>query len=56
MHGDLYTDFDVTVTGTLAAGQKHKLDRNRTVRIGSGGVEHSFETLNGDIKVVKYGK
>lgn len=56
LHGDLYTDFDVSVTGTLAAGKSHRLDRNRTVRVGAGGIEHSFETLNGDIKVVKYGK
>jgi hypothetical protein len=63
MHGDAFTDFDVTGVATAPEvrrsedGNRYRIsDRKRTLRVGTGGVEHQFETLNGSIKIRKYGK
>jgi hypothetical protein len=63
MNGDVYTDFDVQpvtipVKGDAAkeGGHRFRIGRDRAIRIGSGGVEHSFKTLNGSIKIRKGGK
>lgn len=62
MHGDAYTDFDVTPTASSVPVKRegrafrYRSDRSRTVRAGSGGVQHSFKTLNGVIKIKKYQK
>jgi DUF4097 and DUF4098 domain-containing protein YvlB len=50
LNGDAYTDFDFAAVPP--GGQRN----NRVVRVGAGGIEHSFETLNGNIKITKYGK
>lgn len=62
MNGDSYTDFDAVSAPADPAtveqrGGKFVYRSNRAsrVRIGSGGPEHSFETLNGNIKIVKRG-
>jgi DUF4097 and DUF4098 domain-containing protein YvlB len=63
MHGDAYTDFEVASVTT--AGEVRKSgegniyrisNRGRTLRVGGGGVEHRFDTMNGTIKIRKYGK
>lgn len=63
MNGSAYTDFEVGPLATSAEvrksseGFKYRVsDRNKKVRVGSGGVEHSFSTLNGSIKIRKYGR
>jgi len=59
MHGDVFTDFDVQALASPVSversenGQRFRLDRNHKVRIGGGGIEHSFKTLNGTIKIRK---
>lgn len=63
MNGDAYTDFEiapiatVAVAGRSADGLQYRVsNRDRKVRVGQGGLEHSFSTLNGSIKIRKYGK
>jgi DUF4097 and DUF4098 domain-containing protein YvlB len=63
MHGDAYTDFDAASVGSGTEvrksdeGNRYRIsDRRRTIRIGAGGIEHQFDTLNGAIKIRKYGK
>jgi hypothetical protein len=63
MHGEAYTDFDVASVGVATEvrkaeeGNRYRIsDRRRTIRIGTGGVQHEFDTLNGSIKIRKYGK
>jgi DUF4097 and DUF4098 domain-containing protein YvlB len=63
MNGEAYTDFDIAPLTTSAEtvksseGFKYRVsDRNKKVRVGNGGLEHSFSTLNGAIKIRKYGK
>jgi len=59
MHGDLLTDFPVTalpVAVAVAPENKNgkfvwKNDRMAGVRVGSGGPELRFETLNGDVLI-----
>ena len=61
MHGDLYTDFDTERVNAEPAGQRTRngggfvmrMERSPTLRVGSGGPSHSFETLNGDIYIRK---
>lgn len=61
-NGDAYTDFDFSSAGLATTVDRkdsplrYRVDHNRVVRVGSGGVEHRFETLNGNIKITKYGK
>lgn len=63
MNGEAYTDFDVAPVSTTAEvrqsseGFRYRVsNRNRKMRIGNGGIQHSFTTLNGSIKIRKYGK
>jgi DUF4097 and DUF4098 domain-containing protein YvlB len=63
MHGDAYTDFDVASVPMAPevtrsdGGRRYRIsDRQRTLRVAGGGIEHRFETLNGSIKIRKYGK
>jgi DUF4097 and DUF4098 domain-containing protein YvlB len=63
MHGEAWTDFDFTPLAVVAetqrgtSGFRYRIsDRNRRLRVGSGGVEHSLKTMNGSIKIRRYGK
>jgi DUF4097 and DUF4098 domain-containing protein YvlB len=63
MNGDAFTDFDVAAAplepvSAVKQGAKYVYRTNKTsrVRVASGGPEHSFETLNGHIKITKRGK
>jgi hypothetical protein len=60
-HGGIFTDFDLTATPTAVVGtaesknghyvyRSHGFSRSR---VGSGGAQLSFETLNGDIRILK---
>jgi len=59
MNGGLYTDFPVTALPVAASVQPERRDggfvwksnRMTGVRIGSGGPELSFETLNGNVLI-----
>lgn len=60
MNGDLYTDFDATPVATQPAertragrGLVMRMERSPTLRVGAGGLVHSFETLNGDVYIRK---
>lgn len=61
MHGDAYTDFDVQPMtmpvnyDSTDGGKRIRIGRDRGIRVGSGGIEHSFKTLNGSIKIRKGG-
>jgi hypothetical protein len=63
MNGDLYTDFEVTQLASKPAviessgGVRHRWrsDRGGSIRVGAGGAEFSYETLNGDIRILKRG-
>ena len=61
-NGQAYTDFDVAALPSAAprferVGGKamYRADKFTGVRIASGGVEHRFETLNGNIRILKRG-
>ena len=61
MNGGLFTDFETTAIPTAAATPERRNGRfvyrsNRTVgvRVGRGGPELSFETLNGDVRVLQH--
>lgn len=62
MNGDAYTDFDFVPAASAVhvsrtdGPTRLKLENARAIRIGAGGVQHSLETLNGNIKITKYGK
>lgn len=63
LNGQAYTDFDTTALASAApAGERvngkfvYKFNQSRNVRIGSGGPELSFETVNGDIRIKKEGR
>ena len=59
MHGDLYTTYDVSMMAPVVKrtskqeehGIQYKLDAESRLKIGYGGPEYRFETLNGDIKI-----
>ncbi len=59
MHGDMYTAYDVAMMAPSVRqsskqkehGIQYKLDANSRLKIGQGGPEYRFETLNGDIKL-----
>jgi len=61
MHGDVFTDFDVQTMAmpvsmeTKDGGKRIRIDRDRGIKVGNGGIEHSFKTLNGSIKIRKSG-
>lgn len=59
-NGGMYTDFETTALPALTAvserkGGKfvYKADRSAGVRVGGGGPELRFETLNGDIRILQ---
>lgn len=60
-HGGIFTDFDLTgspsaVSGTAESKNGHYVYRSHGFsrsRVGSGGPQLSFETLNGDIRILK---
>jgi DUF4097 and DUF4098 domain-containing protein YvlB len=61
LNGSAYTDFDATASlpttaeaGTRENGRfRYRANRNTNLRIGSGGPELSFQTVNGDIRIKK---
>lgn len=60
LHGDLLTNFDTTpVPVQAAAGERrngrfvYRSDRFTSVRVGAGGPALTFETVNGDIRLLK---
>lgn len=61
LNGQAYTDFDATalLPSTAQAGDRkngkfvYRTNHTSSVRIGSGGPELSFETVNGDIRIRK---
>jgi hypothetical protein len=64
LNGQAYTDFESTLAlpSTAQADQRsngkfvYRSNRNTGLRIGSGGPELSFQTVNGDIRIKKEGK
>ncbi len=60
-HGDLLTDFDVdvlpqnaTLTGDRKSGRfVYRSNQFTTVRVGRGGPSLTFETLNGNVRVLR---
>jgi len=63
LNGAAYTDFDtVLLAHTTPVTERHdgkfvyRADRSSSLRIGAGGPEVSFETLNGDIRIIKRGQ
>ena len=59
-NGGMYTDFDTTALPTLTPVSErkngkfvYKSDRAAGVRVGGGGPELRFETLNGDIRILQ---
>jgi len=61
LNGQAYTDFDATalLPSTAQASDRkngkfvYRINHTSSVRIGSGGPELSFETVNGDIRIKK---
>ncbi len=60
LNGQVYTDFDATALSQPAGTAErkngkfvYKSDRHTSVRIGSGGPELKFETVNGEIRIKK---
>jgi DUF4097 and DUF4098 domain-containing protein YvlB len=61
VNGQAYTDFDATalLPSTAQAGERsngkfvYKSNHTSSVRIGAGGPELTFETVNGDIRIKK---
>lgn len=58
MHGDVFTDFDVSALPRLASSPErrnghfvYRSDDGSRFRIGNGGPEFQFETLNGTIRI-----
>jgi hypothetical protein len=65
MNGQFYSDFDSAVlTATKPVAQRvdggkkfvYKFDRGTGLRVGRGGPEIAFETLNGDIRILHRGR
>ena len=61
-NGGVYTDFEAELRPVQAAetekqGTKYVYRSNRfnSIRIGAGGPEHKFDTLNGSIRIIKRG-
>jgi hypothetical protein len=59
LNGGLYTDFETTPLPSAAKAERengrfvYRADRHASVRVGAGGPELTFETLNGDVQVRK---
>ena len=63
LNGGAYTDFDAAMLPRAqpAADRSHgrfvyRADKTTALRIGAGGPEIKFETLNGDIRIIKRGQ
>ncbi len=63
LNGGAYTDFEtVLLANTTPVSQRqggkfvYRADRSNSLRIGAGGPEIRFETLNGDIRIIKRGQ
>lgn len=65
MHGELYTDFPdveqlpLQVTQkkqNAGSGTQYKLNRDAVVRVGKGGKDFRFETINGDVTIKQQSK
>jgi hypothetical protein len=63
MHGQVYTDYEVTplpaepVKLDRSPGKTvYRMNQFTGVRVGAGGPEHRFETLNGSIRILKRGR
>ena len=58
-HGELWTDFDtqplpVAATRSAADGRSvYHVGGVTRVRVGRGGPELSFDTLNGDVRILR---
>jgi hypothetical protein len=60
-NGDVYSDLDVVARAAVqpASGERkgtkfvYRSNRHRTARIGNGGPELSFDTLNGNIRILQ---
>jgi DUF4097 and DUF4098 domain-containing protein YvlB len=62
-NGSAYTDYDVTtLPRTVSAGERrdgkfvYRSDDFNGMRIGNGGPELKFDTLNGSIRIINRGK
>lgn len=62
-NGGAYTDFDATALPNSVPVAEHRngkfvyrSDRSSSVRIGTGGPEYKFETLNGSIRIINRGQ
>lgn len=62
-NGHAYTDFDVTALPALAASPERRdgkfiyhSDRSAGMRIGNGGPQLKFDTLNGNIRIINRGQ
>jgi len=60
LNGGLFTDFETTVLPSAPAVAErrngkfvYRSDRSAHVRVGRGGPEFEFETVNGDVRVLK---
>ena len=58
LNGQAYTDFDATALSNAFSQERrgrfvYRPDRNAHLRIGSGGPEIRFQTVNGDIRIKK---
>jgi len=58
LNGQAYTDFEATALANAFSQDRrgrfvYRPDRNARVRIGSGGPEVRFQTVNGDIRIKK---
>lgn len=59
VNGSAYTDFDATALANGAAAERrngrfvYRPDRLSRIRVGSGGPELRFQTVNGDIRIKK---
>jgi hypothetical protein len=59
VHGGVYTDFETTPLPARPTSERHdgrfvyRFDRYANVRVGAGGPQLQFETVNGDIQVRK---
>lgn len=61
-NGEAYTDFDATALPVAASAERrdgkfiYRTDRSSAFRIGSGGPELKFDTLNGSIRIINRGQ
>ena len=62
-NGGAYTDFPVTALPRAAPVAErrdgkfvYRADKSTSVRIGNGGPEYKFDTLNGSIRIINRGQ